>query len=39
MYEGALAVLSEDLVLFLKLGTPCLKLVPRDHKSEGNREY
>jgi hypothetical protein len=25
-YEGALAVLSEDLVLFLKLGTPCLEL-------------
>jgi hypothetical protein len=25
-YEGALAVLSEDLVLFLKRGTPCLEL-------------
>ena len=26
MYEGALVVLSEDLVLFPKLGTPCLEL-------------
>jgi len=25
-YEGALAVLSKDLVLFLKRGTPCLEL-------------
>ena len=40
-YGGALAVLSEDPVLFLKRDAPCLELcsVLRDHKSERSGEY